>query len=62
MAARRLKDLMGEATAMIDTVSAEDAQKSLSDDGVLFVDVREHHEARMVLSPARCMRPEAFWK
>ena len=44
MVTKGVKQLVAEANAEIETVSQQDAQKLLDDDGIVFVDIRDVRE------------------
>ena len=54
------KVLLAEANAMIEVISARDAQALLSDEDTIFVDVREPHERAEGYIPGSIHAPRGY--
>lgn len=60
MSGKGVRDLLREASAVIDVVSAEEAQGLLGDPEVIFVDVRETQERAQATIPGSIHAPRGF--
>ena len=60
MVTKGFKDLMAEANAAIEVVSAQDAAALLGRDDVVFIDVREAHERAKGTIPTSVHAPRGF--
>ena len=60
MVTKGFKDLMAEANAAIEVVSAQDAAALLGRDDVVFIDVREAHERAKGTIPTSVHAPRGI--
>ncbi len=60
MAGKRFKQLLMEASAGLDAISASDAMELVGRDDVIFVDVRESHEHAEGFIPGSIHAPRGF--